>query len=151
MEYEEAFKIIFWILSGIMFAVALGILLFLQSIYHTVYVKINSNKKISEKIIEGIENPLIVLNEKGLEKLSKNTDKPTSILSEREMEVLLFTLKGYSAYEVADKLNITKRTVERHKENMKGKTDSKNFTGVIYYALSNQLISAENLQNLKNH
>lgn len=138
MEYEKAFKVIFWILSGIMFVVAVGILMFLQSIYHTVYAKINGKTliELEEEIAEETQ-----------EEQSESTEKPFNPFSEREMEVVFYTIKGYSAVEVADKIKISKRTVERHKENMKEMIDSKNFTGVTYYVLSNQLFSNEDLKS----
>ncbi|MFA7445556.1 MAG: helix-turn-helix transcriptional regulator [Flavobacteriaceae bacterium] len=138
MEYEKAFKVIFWVLSGVMFAVALGVLMFLQSIYHTVYAKING-KTITE------------LEEKAIEEQPESAEQSFNPFSEREMEVIFYTIKGYGAVEVADKLKISKRTVERHKENMKDKTDSKNFTGVIYYALTNRLFTDKDLKKLQNH
>lgn len=69
----------------------------------------------------------------------------TSInFTEREMEVLLLTTKEYSGTEIAHLLNISPRTVEKHKRNLMDKTDSKNFIGVIIYAfLHNQLSSKE--------
>jgi len=149
MENEETFKIISWVTSIIMFAVAVGIVLFLQQIYHSVYARING--KTLEVLSESVENPVSVLDEKESEELPESTEKPVIILSDREMEVLLFTLKGYCAFEVADKLNINKRTVERHKENMINKTDSKKITGVIYYALTNHLFSDEDLKKLQSH
>lgn len=135
MEYEEAFKVIFWILSGIMFVVAVGILMFLQSIYHSVYAKING-KTLEEELEK-------------LEELSENVEiKPVNnIFSEREMEIVFFTIKGYSAVEIAKKINRSKRTIERHKENMINKTDLENFIAVSYYVLSNKFLTIEEMDN----
>src|SRR5690606_8323126 len=108
------------------------------SIYHTVYAKING-KTITE------------LEEKAIEEQPESAEQSFNPFSEREMEVIFYTIKGYGAVEVADKLKISKRTVERHKENMKDKTDSKIFTGVIYYALTNRLFTDKDLKKLQNH
>lgn len=55
--------------------------------------------------------------------------------SEREMEIVCLTLKEHSGSEIAVKLNISPKTVEKHKRNLMERIESKNFIGVITYAL----------------
>jgi DNA-binding CsgD family transcriptional regulator len=47
--------------------------------------------------------------------------------------------------EIADSLNISTRTVEKHRKHIMEKTDSKNFIGVILYALKKDIISLDDL------
>jgi DNA-binding NarL/FixJ family response regulator len=56
-------------------------------------------------------------------------------LSEREAEVLFYICKGYSNQEIAEELFISKRTVDKHRENLLFKTGSKNTAGLVMYAI----------------
>lgn len=66
-------------------------------------------------------------------------------ISKRELEVLKLACKEYSSKEIADNLNIDVRTVEGHRSRLMKKTDSKNFLGVILYALKAGYIQVEEL------
>lgn len=55
-------------------------------------------------------------------------------LSDRELELIKLFAKQYNGREIADKLAISFRTVEKHKEILMQKTQSYNFIGVIMYA-----------------
>lgn len=61
-------------------------------------------------------------------------------LSSREREVLTLILEEYANHEIADRLFISRRTVDTHKRNLLKKTKSKNITGLIKFALQNQLL-----------
>lgn len=65
--------------------------------------------------------------------------------SKREMQVLKLTIKELNGIQIADKLSISPKTVEQHKRNLMQKANSKNFIGVIKYALIHELISIESL------
>lgn len=60
--------------------------------------------------------------------------------SDREIEVLGLVCKGLSTKEIADKLFISSRTVEKHRANLMTKTDAKNIIKVIIYAVKHKLI-----------
>lgn len=61
--------------------------------------------------------------------------------TEREMDIVRLTLKEYSGTEIAVELNISPKTVEKHKRNLMEKTKAKNFIGVITYALLHGFLS----------
>lgn len=61
-------------------------------------------------------------------------------LTKREKEVLQYVCKGLSNQEIAEKLFISYRTVERHRTNIINKTNSKNIIEVIIYTIKNNLI-----------
>ncbi len=61
-------------------------------------------------------------------------------LSEREMEVLVEICQGLSNNEIADKLFISKRTVEKHRANILLKSGCKNTASLVVYAIRNHLI-----------
>lgn len=62
-------------------------------------------------------------------------------LSKRELQVLQELCKGLSNQEIADNLFISKRTVDKHRASLLSKTNSKNATNLILYAIKNKLIS----------
>lgn len=64
--------------------------------------------------------------------------------SKRELEVIYLTALEFKSKEIADKLNISPRTVEGHKNNLTKKTKSKSFLGVILMAVELRLISLDN-------
>jgi DNA-binding NarL/FixJ family response regulator len=66
-------------------------------------------------------------------------------LSERETEVLVQLVNGLSNKEIADRLNISIHTVISHRKNISQKTGIKSQSGLTIYALSNKIISLENI------
>lgn len=62
-------------------------------------------------------------------------------LSRREKEILGLISQGLSNQEIAGVLNISQRTVERHRTHLLEKTGSKNSIRLIIYALKHNLIS----------
>jgi DNA-binding NarL/FixJ family response regulator len=67
-------------------------------------------------------------------------DKSNSLLSEREEEVLRLICKQLTAQEIADKLSVSKRTVDGHRNNIFAKTGVKNLAGLVLYAVKNGII-----------
>jgi len=75
---------------------------------------------------------------------SASTDSAVAI-SAREMDVLRLACKEYSSIEIADRLCITARTVDTHRKRVMERTQSKNFIGVIVYALRHGLLFIDDL------
>ncbi|MBK9356453.1 MAG: response regulator transcription factor [Bacteroidales bacterium] len=61
-------------------------------------------------------------------------------LSERETEVLYRICQGMSNQEIAGLLRISKRTVDKHRENLLLKTDSRNTAGLVMFAIRNGIV-----------
>ena len=61
-------------------------------------------------------------------------------LSDRELEILLLICNGMKNSEIAEKLFISKRTVDKHRENLLLKTQSKNTANLVVYAIKNNLL-----------
>lgn len=61
-------------------------------------------------------------------------------LTDRELEVLLLICQQLTTQEIANKLYISVKTVERHRTNLFYKTQSKNVVGLVLYALKYQLV-----------
>ena len=70
----------------------------------------------------------------------REQESKTANLSKREKEVLMKICEGLSNQEIADTLFISKRTVDKHRANLLGKTNSKNTASLILYAIRNKLI-----------
>lgn len=68
------------------------------------------------------------------------TEPEDDQLSERELEVLLEICQGLSNNEIADKLFISKRTVEKHRANVLLKTGCKNTASLVVFAIKNHLV-----------
>jgi len=69
----------------------------------------------------------------------KKSKLVNSDLTEREIEILYNICKGSSNQEIADFLYISKRTVDKHRENILLKTQSKNTAGLVIYAIKNKI------------
>ena len=61
-------------------------------------------------------------------------------LSNREVEILVEVCRGLSNQEIADKLFISKRTVDKHRANIMEKTGCKNTANLVVYAIKNHLV-----------
>ena len=61
-------------------------------------------------------------------------------LSDREVEILVEVCRGLSNQEIADKLFISKRTVDKHRANILEKTGCKNTANLVVYAIKNHLV-----------
>ena len=61
-------------------------------------------------------------------------------LTEREQEVLRLIAEGHSNKEIGLNLEISPRTVDSHRTNIRNKTGIHNLAGMIRYAYKNKLI-----------
>lgn len=73
--------------------------------------------------------------------LKKRKDTVQFDLTQREKEVLAMIAKGHSNAEIAERLFISARTVEKHRAELLLKTESKNSISLVVYAIKNGLVS----------
>jgi DNA-binding NarL/FixJ family response regulator len=74
--------------------------------------------------------------------LTHNTTlKQDNDFSEREMEVLQLIGEGLTNYEISDRLFLSKRTVEGHRQSLLQKTNSNNTATLIKFAVLHGLVS----------
>lgn len=66
---------------------------------------------------------------------------PHDSITSRELEVLQLIVEGYSSKIIADKLNISPRTVDTHRGNIMQKLNIPNAAGLVRYAMENDLVS----------
>jgi DNA-binding NarL/FixJ family response regulator len=78
--------------------------------------------------------------------LSKSTKNrfDEDYLTNREKEVLELICQQYSTNEISQKLFISSRTVEGHRNNLLLKTESKNIAGLVVYAIQNKIVVLDN-------
>lgn len=65
--------------------------------------------------------------------------------TKREVEIIKMVCHEMSTKQIANSLFISSRTVDNHKKNIMNKTQTKNFVGVILFALKINAISLEDL------
>lgn len=70
-----------------------------------------------------------------------NTIRITDVLSKRELEITKLITLEYSNEEIANHLDISKRTVETHRKNIFKKTKVKSIVGLVMLAVKSKLIS----------
>lgn len=100
----------------------------------------NSNFDEVEKAIIDVCNDKSYISIEILNEILKYPEKASfnvldNELTERETEVLLLICKGLTNNEIADKLVLSKRTVDKHRENLLLKTQSKNTANLVIYAI----------------
>lgn len=105
----------------------------------------NSNFDEVEKAITDVCNDKSYISIEILNEILKYPEKASfnvleSELTERETEVLLLICKGLTNTEIAEKLVLSKRTVDKHRENLLLKTQSKNTANLVIYAIKNGLL-----------
>ncbi|MEX0607940.1 MAG: response regulator transcription factor [Balneolaceae bacterium] len=64
---------------------------------------------------------------------------PSKAITKREREILTHLIDGLTSTEIASKLYISPRTVEKHRTNLLKKLDQKNTASLVRYALENEL------------
>ena len=93
----------------------------------------NGDNYISEEILINLSKATEV-------KENKFGDNKENDISEREMEILFYVSKGLTNEEIADKLFISKRTVDKHRANLLSKTGCRNTAALVMYAIKNNII-----------
>lgn len=114
------------------------------------YLLKNSNPKVMVNTINEVfkkgffynETVLKIIDEKSVsynsERIKKDLDK--ELLSSREIDVLDLICKQYTTGEIAEKLFISPRTVDGHRNKLLIKTQSKNVAGLVIYCIQNKLV-----------
>jgi DNA-binding NarL/FixJ family response regulator len=69
----------------------------------------------------------------------------SDFLTKREAEILQLICEQMSSSEIGDKLFISSRTVEGHRNNILLKTGCKNIAGLVVYAIKNKLVALDTI------
>lgn len=73
--------------------------------------------------------------------IDQKNDKNLNSLTPREVEIVKLLSLGLSTQEIASKLNLSVRTIEKHRSELLLRTQSANSISLIIYAIKNGLIS----------
>jgi DNA-binding NarL/FixJ family response regulator len=74
--------------------------------------------------------------------IKNRKERPPQVqLSPREQDVLKLLCQGFSTQQISDKLNISPRTVERHRADLLAKTEANNSISLVIFAIKNNLIT----------
>ncbi len=95
---------------------------------------------------EGIESILKKVND-AIHAGSAQSKGDDALLSAREKEVLVCVAKGMQNKEIADLFNISAYTVMSHRKNISRKTGIRSAAGLTVYALLNNLLDLNSLED----
>ena len=106
-----------------------GVEIVVEAIYGVLENNYYFNEEVSQSLVKGLmKNKLILPN---FEEVS---------LTEREKEIIYFISKELTNKEIGERLNLSTRTIDGHKERILQKTKAKNSVGIIMYAVNHQII-----------
>jgi DNA-binding NarL/FixJ family response regulator len=74
---------------------------------------------------------------------TQKQDTDPANLTDREVEVLDLICKQFTNKQIAEKLNISTRTVDAHRRNLLQKTGAKNTAGLVTYAIKHDLVDID--------
>ncbi len=87
---------------------------------------------------------------KGITNLANKNDAKTifddELITPREKDVLELICHQHTSQEIADKLFISKRTVEVHRKNLLEKANVKNIAGLVIFAIQNDLVLLSDME-----
>ena len=106
-----------------------------KMVIHTINEVYNKGFYYDEKVLKIIHENI---NSSSGKRIKIDLDK--KLLSKREIDVLELICDQCTTAEIADKLFISPRTVEGHRNNLLLKTHSKNVAGLVIYGIQKKLI-----------
>jgi DNA-binding NarL/FixJ family response regulator len=76
--------------------------------------------------------------------INENLDEDL-LLTKREKEILRLICFQLNSTQIAEKLQVSSRTIDTHRYNLQIKINSKNIAGMVVYAIQNKIINLEEL------
>ncbi len=113
---------------------------------HGYLVKDSDPREVHEAVVSA-HNKGSYINERSLKAIQRNMGmktKPRKMavqITKREEEILQLVCQQHTAEEIAEKLFISVKTVNGHRNNLLQKTGSRNVTGLVLYAIKNSIIT----------
>ncbi|MEE9407022.1 MAG: response regulator transcription factor [Polaribacter sp.] len=106
-----------------------------KMVVHTINEVYEKGFYYDEKVLKIIHENIISSSGK---RIKSDLDK--KLLSKREIDVLELICEQCTTSEIAEKLFISPRTVEGHRNNLLLKTQSKNVAGLVIYGIQKKLV-----------
>lgn len=104
----------------------------IEEVYAAVESVVGGDSYFSSALLESLT--------RNMSRLAITTASEDDALSDREIEILVEVCRGLSNQEIADKLFISKRTVDKHRANILEKTGCRNTANLVVYAIKNRLV-----------
>lgn len=104
----------------------------IEEVYAAIDSAVNGDSYFSGALLDSLT--------RNMSRLATTVSNEEDALSEREIEILVEVCRGLSNQEIADKLFISKRTVDKHRANILEKTGCKNTANLVVYAIKNHLV-----------
>ena len=104
----------------------------IEEVYAAIDSAVNGDSYFSSALLDSLT--------RNMSRLATTVSNEEDALSEREIEILVEVCRGLSNQEIADKLFISKRTVDKHRANSLEKTGCKNTANLVVYAIKNHLV-----------
>lgn len=104
----------------------------IEEVYNAVETAMNGDSYFSPALLESLT--------RNMSRLAITIPSDEESLSDREIEILVEVCRGLSNQEIADKLFISKRTVDKHRANILEKTGCRNTANLVVYAIKNRLV-----------
>ena len=104
---------------------------------------IKTINEVSNKGFYYSESVIEVIHQNVLSSGNSKTVLDDDFLTVREKEVLELICKQHSSSEIADKLCLSARTVDGHRNNLLLKTQSKNVAGLVIFAIQNKIVTLD--------
>lgn len=91
-------------------------------------------------IVHTIEDATLPYAQRMVERNFFYPDEYEALLTAREKDVLLYIADGFGSKQIAATLGISENTVDNHRQNMLRKTNAKNITQLVAFAIRNKII-----------
>ncbi|RLJ79588.1 response regulator transcription factor [Pedobacter alluvionis] len=101
-------------------------------VYQAIVAIAEKGSYINSRVLKAIQDSMA--------KKAKPGKKLLTYISPREEEVLKLTCQQFTADEIAEKLFISVKTVNGHRNNLLLKTGSRNVTGLVTFAIRNNIV-----------
>jgi len=103
-----------------------------KAIYKVNEGELAYNDKVNKITIEALKRKRVVL---------PNNNNSRGTITEREKEIIIYICQGKNSVEIANQMNVSKRTIEAHRRTILTKTNSRNIANLIAFAVNNGLYS----------
>ena len=104
-----------------------------QEVYEAIIAVYERGSYINEKALNAIQRKLTG---------KLKTPKKHEALTKREIEVLQLICQQKTAEEIGNELFISTKTVNGHRNNLLQKTESRNISGLVMYAIKHNIVEA---------
>jgi len=101
--------------------------------------KVFYSNEIANKLINHKLKELLLAEDNGSTRMIEGMDDNTP-LSTRELQIIRLIVGEFTNEEIANKLTLSKRTVDNHRQNMLNKLQLRNTAGLVKYAFRHGLI-----------